>query len=386
MFPFGETGESEPVLRLRGLAGGAGGERLRDLSLDLGAGEYLSLLGPSGTGKTRLLLTIAGFFPAAAGVMLLDGRGITRSAPHRRGIGLVLAGEALFPHMDVAANVGFPLAVRRMGREERRRRLAQTLDRLGLGAVAHARPAQLSRAERIRVGLARAIVFGPRLLLLDDPFAPLDPPAARQMRANLRDIARERDIAVIHATRDPAEAMALADRVALLSGGRFRQVGTPAELYDRPQSLFVARFMGETNCLPGRIESIEDDAAEVRLEQGGLVEALLPETATPATGTACVVAVRPERVAMVAAAAGEMGGHALAGRIGTVVEMGDHVRYELALAGAGAGRMVVRRPAGASAGSLAAGREVALAWQPHHARLFPSGSAVAEPAVAVAAS
>jgi putative spermidine/putrescine transport system ATP-binding protein len=360
-----------PLVRLSRLRKSFDGGRpvVRDLSLEIAPGEVVTLLGPSGSGKTTTLMLLAGFERPDAGDIEIEGRPMVGVPPYRRGIGVVLQTCALFPHMTVAQNVAFPLSVRGLSRGEQGERIGRMFAMLRLGGLEERLPAQLSTGQRQFVALARALVFQPRLVLLDDPLGTLDRPLREQMQHAIHDLQQRLGVTMLCATRDQAEALTLSDRVAVLADGRVQQVGTPQELYEHPVNAFVAGCIGENNCLPGSVEAIEDDIARVRLAAGPIVEALVVDVAE---GERCVVSVRPERVAVAAVTAEEMGEGAVAAELRQVVYVGDHVRLRLqiGLRGADPAEVVVKRPAGAPLAGLAPGEPVALAWAPHHARAF----------------
>jgi putative spermidine/putrescine transport system ATP-binding protein len=342
---------------------------VRDLSLDVAPGEFLTLLGPSGSGKTTTLMLLAGFERPDAGEILLEERPIARTPPHRRGIGVVFQNYALFPHLTVAGNVAFPLRVRGVGRAEQQDRVARALDMVRLVGLEDRLPAQLSGGQQQRVALARALVFAPRLVLLDEPLGALDRQLREEVQLEIRRLHERLGVTMMYVTHDQAEAITLSDRIAVFSEGAVQQLGTPQELYDDPASAFVARFVGENNRLHGRVDGIEDDLAVVRLDCGPVVEARLADAEA---GEACVVSVRPERIAVAAVAAEDMGEGALPATVTEVIFHGDHVRLrlEVGLPGAPPAPVTVKRPAGVPMAGLEPGRPAAIAWQPYHARAF----------------
>ena len=343
---------------------------VRDLSLDVARGEFLTLLGPSGSGKTTALMMLAGFERPDGGQILLDGQDITRTAPHRRNIGVVFQSYALFPHMSVAQNVAFPLEVRGLSRATRQERVARALDMVRLAAFGDRLPGQLSGGQQQRVALARALVFEPRLVLLDEPLGALDRTLREEMQAEIRHLHAALGVTMLYVTHDQQEALRLSDRIAVLASGSLRQVGTPQQLYEEPADAFVAGFLGESNFLPGRVAEVEDDIAIVALECGVTAEGLAGELQA---GQRCQVAVRPERIAVAAVAAEEMGQGALPATLLESAYLGDHARLLLrvGLPGHKPVEVAVKRPAGAPLAGLVPGAAAALAWQPHHARLFP---------------
>ena len=350
---------------------------LAGFSLDVARGEFITLLGPSGSGKTTVLMTLAGFERPDAGEILLEGRPVGRVPAHRRGLGVVFQSYALFPHMTVAENVAFPLAVRRVGRAEREARVARVLDAVRLGGLAARLPSQLSGGQQQRAALARALVFEPPLVLLDEPLAALDRALREEMQLELRRLHRQLGVTMLYVTHDQAEAMTMSDRIALMEAGTVLQVGTPQALYEEPQSVFAARFIGENNALAGVVAEIDEDAiASVRLGGGQTAEARLAEAAgaeAAGVGERVWVMIRPERIAVSTASAEALGEGVLAAKLLETIHVGDHLRLRVALApgeGAGGAELTVKRPAAAGTAGLREGATVAIAWQPDHARVF----------------
>ncbi|MCW3473032.1 ABC transporter ATP-binding protein [Limobrevibacterium gyesilva] len=360
-----------PLVRFRNVRKSYDGlaPAVRDLSLDVAAGEFLTLLGPSGAGKTTTLMMLAGFERPDSGDILLEGRPIARTPPQRRGIGVVFQSYALLPHMTVAQNIAFPLQLRRVPRAEQADRVARALDMVRLTGLGERMPAQLSGGQQQRVALARALVFAPRLVLLDEPLGALDRRLREEMQLEIRHLHKQLGVTMIHVTHDQAEALTLSDRIAVFAAGALRQLGTPEALYDSPVDAFVARFVGENNRLPGHVEAVEDDIARVRLACGPVVEARLADAQE---GRRCVVSVRPERVAVAAVPAEDMGDGALPATLLEAIYQGDHIRLRLqvGLPGSAPAEVVVKRPAGVPMAGLVPGEAAAIAWQPYHARAF----------------
>ena len=221
------------------------------LSLGVEKGEFVSLLGPSGCGKTTTLQMIAGFVEPSGGAIRLEGRDLLAVKPSRRGLGIVFQSYALFPHMTVAENVAFGLEMQGIAAAERARRVAETLELVGLAALADRFPRQLSGGQQQRVALARALVIRPQILLLDEPLSNLDAKLREEMQIELRQIQRSVGTTTILVTHDQAEAMALSDRLVVMNHGRVEQIGPPHEAYERPATAFVAGFLGKTNILNG---------------------------------------------------------------------------------------------------------------------------------------
>ncbi|WP_137127936.1 ABC transporter ATP-binding protein [Roseomonas sp. HF4] len=351
---------ADPLVRFQGVrktwrAGGPAA--VEALDLDIARGELLTLLGPSGSGKTTTLMMLAGFEAPSAGRILLEGRDIARLAPHRRGIGVVFQSYALFPHMDVAGNVGFPLSVRGVGRADRDARVARALAMVRLEGLAERRPSELSGGQQQRVALARALVFEPPIVLLDEPLGALDKALREEMQLEIRHLHRRLGVTMMYVTHDQAEALTLSDRIAVFEGGRVRQLAAPRMLYERPADAFVAGFVGENNLLRGTIQERDGDECLVRLDCGPLVPAQAADCGGPGEG--CVVAVRPERVAVAGVAASDLGGGAWPATLQEAIFLGDHVRLRLAFGDGG--EVLAKRPAGA--GALPdPGGPAAIAW------------------------
>ncbi len=264
---------------------------VREVSLEIEAGEFITFLGPSGSGKTTTLNLIAGFFAPTSGDITLDGVSITKLPPHRRNIGMVFQNYSLFPHLDVADNVAFPLVERRVPKAERRERVARMLAMVGLSGFEGRRPSQLSGGQQQRVAIARALIYEPRLVLFDEPLGALDKKLREGLQAELRRIHRELGVTMVFVTHDQEEALSLSDRIAVFDQGGIVQVGTTTELYRRPATPFVASFVGDSNLLSGRVRS---------LAGGGLVlETPIGEIPLPATAAGraeATVLLRPEHV------------------------------------------------------------------------------------------
>ena len=290
-----------------------------NVSLTVRAGEFVSLLGPSGCGKTTLLRLIAGFEAPTSGEVFLEGQRATHLPPNARDTAMVFQSYALFPHLDVFENVAFGLRVRGGAEEEIRGRVAEVLHLVGLESLGHRSPDQLSGGQQQRVALARAVITRPRVLLLDEPLSNLDAKLREQMRIELRRIQRELGITAIYVTHDQIEAMTLADRIAVLDQGRVQQVASPAELYARPSSEFVAEFVGKVNLLEGRVVEVRDGWCRVALAG---FEATVPSGRPPAVGTRVGVVVRPETVRV-----GREG--ALRGVVHRATYLGSQVEYEV---------------------------------------------------------
>jgi spermidine/putrescine ABC transporter ATP-binding subunit len=264
-----------------------------DLSLDIASGEFVTLLGPSGCGKTTTLRTIAGLVEPDAGRVEIDGRDVTRTPVDQRNIGMVFQSHALFPHMTVADNVSFGLRMRGVARSEQRSRVASALGLVHLADYGARYPHQLSGGQQQRVALARALVISPSVLLLDEPFGALDRKLREAMQIELRHLTRQLGMTAVFVTHDQHEALVLSDRIAVMNGGRIEQLGSPAEVFDRPRTRFVADFMGVANLLECTV--IASDANGTQVASGDLL-LQVPAGEDLRVGESCTVAIRAERL------------------------------------------------------------------------------------------
>jgi multiple sugar transport system ATP-binding protein len=296
------------------------------LDLEIADGEFFALLGPSGCGKTTLLRTIAGLELASAGSVRIGHREVTNLAPGQRDVAMVFQDYALFPHMTVRDNIAYPLRIKKMARAARQDKAAATADELGLSALLDRRPGQLSGGQQQRVALARAMACHPQVFLLDEPLSNLDARLRLEARTFLKRLQRELGVTTVFVTHDQAEALALADRIAVMEGGRIRQVGTPTEVFRRPANTFVAGFIGSTpmNLVPARVDGDALAVAGARLPvpedvRGGLAD-----------GEDVVYGVRPEYLDYSA----EPVPDALTGRVVVVENLGSFSLVSLDLPGA----------------------------------------------------
>jgi putative spermidine/putrescine transport system ATP-binding protein len=348
-----------PAVSLRGLRKSFGTvEAVAGVDLDIADGEFFAVLGPSGSGKTTILRVIAGFEQPTAGTVLLGGQDVTRVAPFDRDVNTVFQDYALFPHLDVVQNVGYGLRVKGVGRTEWRRRAHEALEMVQLNGFGERRPAQLSGGQRQRVALARALVNRPRVLLLDEPLGALDLKLRQDMQLELKRIQREVGITFVCVTHDQEEALTMSDRIAVMTLGRIDQVGTPAEVYEHPQTAFVAGFVGTSNLLTGAVAQAvlgRDGTFSVRPEK--ITLSVPPEQARPA----------PDDVTV-------------SGRVVEVIYAGSASRFVVDL-DAGARLVVLRQnqqTTSADAASLR-GRTVRLSWRSEHVVAVPTAQPAGEP-------
>jgi putative spermidine/putrescine transport system ATP-binding protein len=339
---------------------------LDGVSVDVRPGEFLTLLGPSGSGKTTMLNAIAGFAELSEGEIHLDGAPIAPIPPHKRNIGVIFQSYALFPHMTATANVAYPLRQRGASRAERERRVAEALELVGLGEIGHRYPRELSGGQQQRVAFARAIVFSPRLLLMDEPLGALDRKLREGLQREIKSIHRDLGITFVYVTHDQSEALALSDRIAVFRRGRIEQVGTPEELYERPANRFVAEFMGESNILGGRLAEGEGGA---RFDADGLEHPLAVPAERP-RGSCCYV-IRPEAIRLLAAGEGAELDNELRGRVADVSYLGASRRIAIACERLA---FLVRQDAG-SAAAPAVGEGVRFGWRAEDVLLVPESGA-----------
>src|SRR4051812_29539940 len=300
---------------------------LSDVSLSVAAGEFVTILGPSGSGKTTLLKVIAGFETADQGRILIDQADITELDPAERNIGMVFQNYALFPHMSVARNVAYPLAMRGMPKAEIATRVSQALDMVELAGLAERLPKQLSGGQQQRVALARATVFQPRLLLLDEPFGALDRKLREQMQIEVRHLQRRLGLTTLFITHDQEEALVMSDRIVVMDKGRVLQVGPPNEIYEAPASPFVADFIGESNIFAGVVEAGDSNSLRVRLEQGPVIEVAGRADLSARRGQKVRVMVRPERFVDLAGDSNPARPNRIDGRVTDSAYMGVSEKY-----------------------------------------------------------
>lgn len=336
---------------------------VRDLSLDIRAGEFLSLLGPSGCGKTTTLRAVAGFVTPVAGDIRIGGQSVINVPPNRRSIGMVYQDYALFPHMTVTDNIAFGMKMRGFPRAEIARRVPQLLAQLQLSTFGARYPKQLSGGQQQRVALARALAFHPGVLLLDEPLAALDKQLRNDMQFELRKLQREVGITTIFVTHDQEEALSLSDRIAVLHEGRILQVGTPHEVYKFPCCRFVAEFVGEANMLPGAIVGSGRDAV---LQIDGL-QGTHRLSAAHESGAVSVL-LRPEKLRLHTAGETVPSHHnALRGRVSNSVFVGTSLKYQVRIE---SGRVLRVDSHGDREQPADIGEDVALSWLADDARIY----------------
>ncbi|NMM26278.1 MAG: ABC transporter ATP-binding protein [Glaciimonas sp.] len=346
------------------------GENLvvKHLDLDIQRGEFLTLLGPSGSGKTTCLMMLAGFEFPTGGEILLDGQLLNKVPPHKRNIGMVFQNYALFPHMTVGQNVAYPLQVRGMAASARAEKVKQALDMVQMGNFAERYPAQLSGGQQQRIALARALVFDPKLVLMDEPLGALDKQLREHMQLELKALHKRLGVTFVYVTHDQSEALTMSDRVAVFDQGIIQQLAVVDRLYEYPENQFVAGFIGDNNRFVGTLESVSGPLANVRLPDGSVLTGTNANAAS--VGQAAVACIRPERISLVALdAAGSATPNALRVRVAGLIYFGDHVRVRCALAHQD--DCFVKLTLGDPALSgLTEGTQVALELSPERLRIF----------------
>jgi spermidine/putrescine transport system ATP-binding protein len=334
-----------------------------DLSLELGQGEFFTLLGPSGCGKTTTLRMIAGFERPTSGEIAIEGEDVAALPPHKRPTNTVFQSYALFPHLSVEKNVAFGLKRKKVGKDEIAERVATELQRVGLAREANRRPSQLSGGMQQRVALARALVNLPKVLLLDEPLGALDLKLRKGLQVELKRIQREVGITFVYVTHDQEEALTMSDRIAVMNRGHVEQVSVPEEVYDRPTTTFVAGFIGVSNLMPATIPA----AGRVKLDSGPEIAA---DTGSLNPGEGCAAVVRPEKLNVTTGGAGEAvdaDEPRVEGIVESSVYLGTATQIVVNLGGEVRMTVLIPNADEAERQTLpGGGAKVALSWAPEH--------------------
>jgi len=334
------------------------------VDLDVDSGEFFTLLGPSGCGKTTTLRMIAGFEDPTEGRVLIDGEDVSALPPYRRPTNTVFQSYALFPHLNVERNVAFGLERKKVGRDEIRRRVGEELERVGLAGEAKRKPRQLSGGQQQRVALARALVNRPAVLLLDEPLGALDLKLRKRLQLELKGIQRDVGITFVYVTHDQEEALTMSDRIAVMNRGLVEQVAGPEEVYARPDTTFVAGFIGVSNLMPGVVEAT-GAAGRVRLDVGPEVEVAIADGLAP--GERCHAVVRPEKLQIEDAAIAADGQPSVEGEVESSVYLGTSTQIVVRLAGEVRMTVLVPNADEALRQRLpGGGARVRLSWSPEH--------------------
>ena len=356
-----------PLVRFRGVQKTYDGVHLvvRELDLDIQRGEFLTLLGPSGSGKTTTLMMLAGFESPTSGEIVLEGKPITRTPPHKRHFGMVFQNYALFPHMSVGANVAYPLTVRGVGKTEQADRVARALGMVRLAGMADRLPSQLSGGQQQRVALARALVFEPQLVLMDEPLGALDKQLREHMQIELKELHRQLGVTFVYVTHDQGEALTMSDRVAVFNDGEIQQIDIVDRMYEAPANRFVAGFIGDSTVLKGTVRAADEERCGIVLTDGRVMAGVNVNGAP--VGAAVDACIRPERIVLHTQAQAQRG-NVLQAAVNGVIYYGDHLRL-LCTVGEGQAPATVKLPLSAPAVPQA-GDAVWLEFPAEHTRVY----------------
>ncbi len=330
---------------------------VKNLNIAVAQGEFLTMLGPSGSGKTTTLLMLAGFEVPTHGEIALDGQPINNMPPHKRNIGMVFQNYALFPHMTVEENLAFPLQVRKIGKAEIETRIGRALDMVQLGQYGKRRPGQLSGGQQQRVAVARALVFDPKLVLMDEPLGALDKQLREQMQFEIKHLHERLGITIVYVTHDQSEALTMSNRIAVFNDGIIQQLSTPDELYERPQNAFVAQFIGENNRIKGTVKSMNGGTCDVEIEGGSTVRATAVNVA--GVGALTTLSLRPERV-KINPANGSVP-NVFGAKVEELIYLGDHIRTRVSVCGHD--DFVIKLPNSAGRSQFEPGSAISVGWR-----------------------
>ena len=334
---------------------------VKDLNLDVPKGEFLTMLGPSGSGKTTVLMMLAGFETPTSGEIYLDGNPISSIPPNKRGIGMVFQNYALFPHMTVKENLAFPLEVRKLPKNEVEEKVSNALLMVELQDFGSRMPLQLSGGQQQRVALARSLVFEPRLVLMDEPLGALDKNLREQMQYEIKHIHERIGITVVYVTHDQSEALTMSNRIAVFNDGKIQQISSPDVLYEKPDSSFVAQFIGENNQLKGKVKSVNGENCIITTESGDDIHALKINVNN--SGDTSLVSLRPERVAINSSEKFENNFDA---KVKELIYLGDHIRSRVEVCGND--QFIVKIPNSYKGANLKEGVTVKLSWKASDSR------------------
>ncbi len=340
------------------------GENLvvKDLNLGVQRGEFMTMLGPSGSGKTTCLMMLAGFETATSGEIMLDGTAINDVPPWKRDIGIVFQNYALFPHMTVRENLAYPLEVRKTPKSEIEDRVNKALGMVQLEGFSGRRPGQLSGGQQQRVAVARALVFEPKLVLMDEPLGALDKQLREQMQYEIKHIHENLGITVVYVTHDQSEALTMSNRVCVFGDGVVQQVAAPDVLYEQPENAFVAQFIGENNTFVGTVKEASNGHCVAEVDTGESLKALAINIA--GSGTRTTLSLRPERVS-INPDAGSCD-NTVQGTVKELIYLGDHIRARLELCGQD--QFIVKVPNAARHSHLTEGEAVTVGWHSEDCR------------------
>jgi putative spermidine/putrescine transport system ATP-binding protein len=320
------------------------------------------MLGPSGSGKTTCLMMLAGFETATHGDIELGGRPINNIPPHKRGIGMVFQNYALFPHMTVGENLAFPLNVRSMPKAEVEEKVRSVLDMVQMLTFIDRKPAQLSGGQQQRIALARALVFSPELVLMDEPLGALDKQLREHMQYEIKHIHENLGVTVVYVTHDQSEALTMSNRIAVFDDGVIQQLADPVTLYEKPENSFVARFIGENNQMVGTVKSVSNGIATIKLDSSAEVKALAVNIG--GVGSRTMLSVRPERCVVSTKKSATVS--RLDAKIEELIYLGDHIRCRMNVAGDD--QFIMKVPNTSGQLGLEIGASLQIGWQNNDCR------------------
>ena len=334
---------------------------VKDLNLDIAEGEFITMLGPSGSGKTTCLMMLAGFETPTNGEIYLDKNPISNIPPHKRGIGMVFQNYALFPHMTVYENLAFPLRVRKISKEDTDKKIDKALSMVSLSGFEHRMPAQLSGGQQQRVAVARALVFDPAVVLMDEPLGALDKNLRESMQYEIKHIHESIGVTVVYVTHDQGEALTMSNRIAVFNDGKVQQLSSPDKLYEEPVNSFVAEFIGENNRFSGQVTDVSKDKCKVKLDDGS--EILANPIVVKSSGEKTIVSLRPERALINTKEKME---NNFKGKIEEVIYHGDHTRVRLNLLGNK--DFILKVPNSSANMDIKLGNQINVSWNSFDAR------------------
>ena len=364
--PFAALGGKEADIHLEGVTKSFGEmTAVDDLTLSIERGAFYALLGPSGCGKTTTLRMIGGFEDPTSGKVYLGGDDVTQHPPYKRDVNTVFQSYALFPHLSVEKNVGFGLERKKVSKSEAKTRVGEALEMVQLGHLGKRKPTQLSGGQQQRVALARALVNRPRALLLDEPLGALDLRLRKQLQIELKRIQQDVGITFVHVTHDQEEAMTMADTIAVMSRGTIEQAGSATDLYEHPQTEFVANFLGISNLVDATMRGSDGGTSRVETHDGAKLH--VPTARCGVTEGDVRVGVRPEKVKLVPAGQEVRSDlNVLRGTVIVAAFLGVSIQYLIKASGGEELTVFAQNSDGSEPDSLAAGREVQLVWEPQH--------------------
>ncbi len=334
---------------------------VKDLNLDIAEGEFITMLGPSGSGKTTCLMMLAGFETPTNGEIYLDGNPISNIPPHKRGIGMVFQNYALFPHMTVYENLAFPLKVRKFSKDETDAKVEKALSMVSLSGFGSRMPGQLSGGQQQRVAVARALVFDPAVVLMDEPLGALDKNLRESMQYEIKHIHESIGVTVVYVTHDQSEALTMSNRIAVFNDGKVQQLSSPDKLYEEPVNSFVAEFIGENNTFHGEVADISSDKCKIKLETGD--EILANPIRVKSKGEKSIVSLRPERAII---NPDEKMDNKFNGKIEEVIYHGDHTRVRLNLLDNK--EFILKVPNSSARMDIKLGNDIKIGWNSFDAR------------------